>query len=67
MTSKMNAITYAFRRPRFPMICDLNGYLVAAESPTALHAVLLVWTLLRREKSGWLMQLERAGCSSRRE
>ena len=40
MTSKMNAITYAFRRPRFPMICDLNGYLVAAESPTALQRCL---------------------------
>ena len=40
MTSKINTITYAFRRPRFPMICDLNGYLVGAESPTALQRCL---------------------------
>ena len=40
MTSSMSAITYAFRRPRFPLICDLNGYVVAAESPTALQRCL---------------------------
>ncbi|MEX0806081.1 MAG: hypothetical protein WD688_22595 [Candidatus Binatia bacterium] len=37
MISKTNAITYAFRKPRFPLICDLGGFLVAAESPAALQ------------------------------
>jgi len=37
MNSNTNAITYAFRKPRFPLICDLNGYLFAAESPGALQ------------------------------
>lgn len=35
--SKRNTITYAFRRPRFPLICDLDGFLVAAGSPAALQ------------------------------
>lgn len=37
MISKTNAITYAFRKPRFPLICDFDGYLFAAESPAALQ------------------------------
>ena len=35
--SKRIAITYAFRRPRFPLICDFDGYLFAAESPAVLQ------------------------------
>jgi hypothetical protein len=37
MNSKTNAITYAFRKPRFPLICDFDGDLFAAESPAALQ------------------------------
>ena len=37
MMSKRNAINFAFRRPRFPLICDLDGFLVAAGSPAALQ------------------------------
>ena len=37
MNSKTNAITYAFRKPRFPLICDLDGDLFAAQSPAALQ------------------------------
>jgi hypothetical protein len=34
---KTNSITFAFRRPRFPLICDLDGFLIAAESPAELQ------------------------------
>jgi hypothetical protein len=34
---KTNSIAFAFRRPRFPLICDLDGYLFAAKSPAALQ------------------------------
>jgi len=37
MNSKPNAIRYAFRKPRFPLICDLDGNLFAALSPAALQ------------------------------
>jgi hypothetical protein len=40
MNSKMNAIVFAFRRPRFPLICDLDGELSAAESSAALQMLL---------------------------
>jgi hypothetical protein len=37
MNSKTNLITYAFRKPRFPLICDFDGDLFAAKSPAALQ------------------------------
>ena len=37
MNSKTNAITFAFRRPRFPLICDLDGDVFAVLSPAALR------------------------------
>jgi hypothetical protein len=37
MNSKTNTITYAFRKPRFPLICDFDGDLFAAESSAALQ------------------------------
>jgi len=37
MNSKTNAITYAFRKPGFPLICDFDGDLFAALSPAALQ------------------------------
>jgi hypothetical protein len=37
MNFKTKAIRFAFRRPRFPLICDLDGDLFAAESPDALR------------------------------
>lgn len=40
MSSKTNAVTFAFRKPRFPLICDLDGDLFAAESATALRRLL---------------------------
>ena len=36
MNSKTKAILFAFRRPRFPLICDLDGDLFVARSPAAL-------------------------------
>jgi hypothetical protein len=30
--SKTEAITYVFRRPRFPLICSIDGHLVAGRS-----------------------------------
>jgi hypothetical protein len=37
MNSKTNTITFAFRKPRFPLICDFDGDLFAAETPAALQ------------------------------
>jgi hypothetical protein len=37
MNSKKNSIAFAFRRPRFPLICELDGDLFAALSPAALR------------------------------
>lgn len=37
MNSKTNAIMFAFRRPRFPLICDFDGDLFAAQSAAALQ------------------------------
>ena len=37
MNSKANAIALAFRKPRFPLICDFDGDLFAAGSPVALE------------------------------
>ena len=37
MNSKTNGITYAFRKPRFPLICDFDGDLFAAQSTAALQ------------------------------
>ena len=37
MNFKTNAIMFAFRRPRFPVICDLDGDMFAALSPAALQ------------------------------
>ena len=33
----MNAITFAFRKPRFPLICDLDGDVCAAQSAAMLQ------------------------------
>jgi hypothetical protein len=38
---KTNAIAYAFRKPRFPVICDFDGDLFAAKSPRALEQRLI--------------------------
>jgi hypothetical protein len=61
--SKRIAITYAFRRPRFPLICDLDGFLIAAESPAALQRRLGGVDLPKEEKvrlvdargEGWML------------
>ena len=37
MNSKTNAIVFAFRRPRFPVICDLDGNVFAVLSPAVLQ------------------------------
>jgi hypothetical protein len=37
MNFKTKAIRFAFRKPRFPLICDLDGDLFAAQSPAALQ------------------------------
>jgi hypothetical protein len=37
MNSETNVITYAFRKPRFPLICDFDGDLFAAQSTAALQ------------------------------
>ena len=37
MDSNTNAITFAFRKPKFPLICDFDGDLFAAHSPAALQ------------------------------
>jgi hypothetical protein len=37
MKSKTKAIVFAFRRPRFPVICDLDGDLFAAASAAVLQ------------------------------
>jgi hypothetical protein len=36
MNSKTDAIVFAFRRPRFPLICDLDGEFFAALSSAVL-------------------------------
>ncbi len=41
MNSKRNAITFAFRRPRFPVICDLDGDVFAVLSAAALRRRLI--------------------------
>ena len=50
MSSKTNAITFAFRKPRFPVICDVDGDLFAAESAAALRRLLVRVELLDKEK-----------------
>ena len=37
MNSKTKTIMFAFRRPKFPLICDLDGDVFAAESPAVLQ------------------------------
>jgi hypothetical protein len=37
MDSKTNTIAFAFRRPKFPLICDFDGELFAVSSPAALQ------------------------------
>jgi hypothetical protein len=37
MDSKTNTIAFAFRKPRFPLICDFDGELFAVSSPAALQ------------------------------
>ena len=37
MDSKNNTIVFAFRRPRFPLLCDFGGDLFAATSAAALR------------------------------
>ncbi|HEY7715972.1 MAG TPA: hypothetical protein VIE90_15785 [Candidatus Binatia bacterium] len=36
MNFKANTIAFAFRKPKFPVICDFDGDLFAARSPGAL-------------------------------
>lgn len=50
MNSKTNAVTFAFRRPRFSLICDLDGELFATESAAALRRLLVRVELLDKEK-----------------
>ncbi len=40
MNSTTKALVFAFRKPRFPLICDLDGDLFAAESAAALRRLL---------------------------
>jgi hypothetical protein len=62
---KTNSITFAFRRPRFPLICDLDGDLFAAESPAALQRRLAGLGLTNERKDrfvdangeGWMFLL----------
>ena len=37
MNSKSKTITFAFRKPRFPLICDLDGDVCAAQSAAMLQ------------------------------
>jgi hypothetical protein len=50
MNSKTKAIRFAFRKPRFPMICDFDGDLFAAQSPAALQRRLAGLALLNDRK-----------------
>lgn len=36
--AERNKITYVFRRPKFPLICDLDGELIAATSTAAFQS-----------------------------
>jgi hypothetical protein len=36
----MKSLTYAFRRPRFPVICAIDGDLIGAQSPARLQRCL---------------------------
>ena len=51
MNSKTNAITYAFRKPRFPLICDFDGDLFAAQSTAALQRRLAGLELIDERKA----------------
>ena len=51
MISKTDAIVFAFRRPRFPLICDLDGDLFAALSPAALRRRLAAVELANEKKA----------------
>lgn len=50
MNFKTKAIRFAFRKPRFPMICDFDGDLFAAQSPAALQRRLTGLELLNDRK-----------------
>jgi hypothetical protein len=51
MNSKTNVITYAFRKPRFPLICDFDGDLFAAPSTAALQRRLAGLELIDESKA----------------
>ena len=50
MDSNANVIMFAFRRPRFPLICDFDGDLFAAPSPAALQGRLAGVALIDERK-----------------
>jgi hypothetical protein len=49
MNSETIAITFAFPKPRFPLICDLDGDLFAAESAAGLQRLLARVELHKQE------------------
>ena len=56
----MKSITYAFRRPRFPVICAIDGDLIGVQSPASLQRCLAALDLsgekeLRLEKEDRLV------------
>lgn len=59
-------VRYVFRRPRFPVICDIEGELVAARSPAALQRRLAgldlphghVFALVDASGEGWGLYTE---------
>jgi hypothetical protein len=46
----MKSITYAFRRPRFPVICAIDGYLIGVKSPAGLQRCLAALDLSDEKK-----------------
>ena len=66
MNSEANTITFAFRKPRFPLICDLDGDLFAALSAAALQRRLAGVELADEKKArfvdasgeGWMFLAE---------
>jgi hypothetical protein len=51
MISKANTIMYAFRKPKFPVICDFDGDLFAAPSTAALQRRLAGMELVDERKA----------------
>ena len=56
-------VRYAFRRPRFPIICAVGNELLTALSPAAFSANWNAWSLRAPRRSTWWTRPARAGPS----